>query len=134
MQELEAKNNSEKERTASQIWVDNYLSNTPRFWYDWNYDASWVFRNPNFNVDVTNNYYSKIIVDYDPSGRYKEISCPVFIANGKYDFFAVPILWESVVSELSNFSNNIFEKSGHFPMFEEQELFDSKLLKWIAEN
>ena len=134
MKELEGKNNSGTERTASQIWVDNYLSLTPKFWYDWNYDAAWIFENSNINVDVTNNYYGKIINEYDPTSQYKEIKCPVFIANGKYDFWAVPILWESVVSELGNFSNNIFEKSGHFPMYEEQELFDSKLLQWIAEN
>jgi proline iminopeptidase len=134
MKELELKNNSGTERTASQIWVDNYLSLTPKFWHDWNYDASWIFKNPNFNVDVTNNYYGKIINEYDPTSRYKEIKCPVFIANGKYDFWAVPILWESVVSEFGNFSNNIFEKSGHFPMYEEQELFDNIFLKWIAEN
>ena len=134
LKELEVKNNAQTERTPAQIWVDNYLSNTPKFWYDWNYDATWVFGNPNFNVNVTNNYYGKIVGEFDPSSRYKEIKCPVFIANGKYDFFAVPILWESVVGELGNFSNNIFEKSGHFPMYEEQELFDSKLLKWIAEN
>ncbi len=133
-EELKVKRDSETERTPSQRWVDNYLSLTPRFWYDYNYDATWIFENDNFNVDVTNNYYGKIINEYDPSSRYGEIKCPVFIANGKYDFFAVPILWESVVSELGNFSNNIFEKSGHFPMFEEQELFDSKLLKWITEN
>ena len=133
-EELKVKRDSETERTPSQRWVDNYLSQTPRFWYDYNYDATWIFENDNFNVDVTNNYYGKIINEYDPSSRYGEIKCPVFIANGKYDFFAVPILWESVVSELGNFTNNIFEKSGHFPMFEEQELFDSKLLKWIEEN
>ena len=134
LKELEEKKNSGIERSPSQIWVDNYLSNTPKFWYDWNYDATWVFGNPDFNVDVTNNYYFKIMGEYDPSSRYKEIKCPVFIANGKYDFFAVPILWESIVSELDNFSNNIFEKSSHFAMFEEQELFDSKLLKWMKEN
>ena len=132
MKELEEK--SGIERNPAQIWVDNYLSLTPKFWYDWNYDATWIFKNPNFNADVTNNYYGKIINEYDPSSRYKEIKCPVFIANGKYDFFAVPTLWEPVVSNLGNFSNNIFEKSSHFPMFEEQELFDNKFLKWMKEN
>ena len=134
MKKLEVKNSSETERTASQIWIDNYLSLTPKFWYDYSYDASWIFKNSNFNVEVTNNFYGKIINEYDPTSRYQDIKCPVFLANGKYDFWAVPMLWESVVSELGNFSNNIFEKSGHFPMYEEQELFDSKLLKWIAEN
>ncbi len=132
--ELEVKSNSGTERTPTQIWVDNYISLTPKFWYDWNYDASWIFENANFNMDVVNDYYGKIMQEYDPSSRYVEIKCPVFIANGKYDFWAVPTLWAPVVSKLGNFSNNIFEKSSHWAMFEEQELFDSKLLKWIAEN
>jgi proline iminopeptidase len=134
VKELEVKSNSGTERTPTQIWVDNYISLTPKFWYDWNYDATWIFENANFNMDVVNDYYGKIMQEYDPSSRYVEIKCPVFIANGKYDFWAVPTLWAPVVSKLGNFSNNIFEKSSHWAMFEEQELFDSKLLKWIAEN
>jgi len=134
VKELEVKSNSGTERTPTQIWVDNYISLTPKFWYDWNYDATWIFENANFNMDVVNDYYGKIMQEYDPSSRYVEIKCPVFIANGKYDFWAVPTLWATVVSKLGNFSNNIFEKSSHWAMFEEQELFDSKLLKWITEN
>ena len=134
LKELEAKNNSETERTPTQVWIDNYLSLTPKFWYDWNYDAAWIFKNVNYNVDVLNNYYGKIISDYDHSSRYNEIKCPVFLANGICDFWVVPTLWESVENNIPYLSNNIFEKSGHWPMFEEQELFDSKLLKWIAEN
>ena len=135
MKELEVKNNSGTERTPLQIWVDNYISLTPKFWYDWNYDANWIFDNTKgINMDVVNDYYGKIMKEYDPSSRYIEIKCPVFIANGKYDFWAVPTLWESVENTFSNLSNNIFEKSSHWAMFEEQELFDSKLLKWIAEN
>ena len=133
-QKLKEKNLTDTERSPSQVWVDSYLSNTPKFWYDWDYDASWIFGNADFNVDVTNNYYGKIIKEYDPSSRYEEIKCPVLIVNGKYDFFAVPMLWESIVSELDNFSHVILEKSSHFPMFEEQELFDSELIKWIDEN
>jgi proline iminopeptidase len=132
--ELEVKSNSGTERTPTQIFVDNYISLTPKFWYDWNYDATWIFENTKVNMDVVNDYYGKIMKEYDPSSRYKEIKCPVFIANGKYDFWAVPILWDSVVVNSDYFSNNIFEKSSHWAMFEEQELFDSKLLKWIAEN
>jgi proline iminopeptidase len=134
VKELEVKSNSGTERTPTQIWVDNYISLTPKFWFDWNYDAAWIFKNANYNIDVVNNYYGKIMQEYDPSSRYKEIKCPVFLANGKYDFWAVPILWESVEDKFHNSSNNVFEKSGHWPMYEEQELFDNKFLKWFAEN
>ena len=131
LKKLEEINNSGSERTPKQIWVDNYLSMTAKFWYDFNTDASWIFDDVYFNMDAIDNYYGKLMINYDPSPRYNQIKCPVFIANGKYDFWAVPTLWESVTKDLENFSNNIFEKSGHFPMLEEQELFDEKLLKWI---
>lgn len=85
-------------------------------------------------MDVVNNYYGKIVSEYDPFNRYSEIKCPVFIANGKYYFWVIPILWESVENKFPNLSNNIFEKSGHWPMFEEKEIFDSKFLKFIKEN
>lgn len=132
--ELEVKSNSGTERNPTQIWVDLYISFTPKFWYDWNYDATWIFENANYNMDVVNDYYGKIMKEYNPSSRYIEIKCPVFIVNGKYDFWVVPTLWAPVVSKFGNFSNNIFEKSSHWPMFEEQELFDNKLLKWIKVN
>jgi pimeloyl-ACP methyl ester carboxylesterase len=33
---------------------------------------------------------------------------------------------------IPDLSYNLFEKSGHFPMVEEQELFDQKLVEWIG--
>jgi hypothetical protein len=41
-------------------------------------------------------------------------------------------LWDDRKHVVSNLSYNLFEKSGHFPMVEEQELFDKKLLEWIS--
>jgi proline iminopeptidase len=135
MRKLEDKKNSGIERTPLQIYIDNYIANTAKYWYDWNYDAIWIFDNAKgHNSDVLNNYMGKIINEYDPSNKYGEIKCPVFVAIGKYDFGTFPILWESVVANLDNWTLNIFEKSSHFPMFEEQELFDSKFLEWVTKK
>lgn len=133
--EFEEKNMSGAERTPTQKWIDNYISLTPKFWYDWNYDANWIFENTKgINMDVVNDYYGKIMMEYDPSSRYSNIKCPVFIVNGKYDFWAVPILWESVENKIPNLLSIIFEKSSHWPMFEEQELFDEKIINWLKDN
>jgi pimeloyl-ACP methyl ester carboxylesterase len=40
-------------------------------------------------------------------------------------------LWDDRKGILPNLSYNLFEKSGHFPMVEERELFDKRLVEWI---
>jgi pimeloyl-ACP methyl ester carboxylesterase len=53
------------------------------------------------------------------------------VANGRYDYEVAPQLWEAVKDKLPNLTYNLFEKSGHYPMLEEQELFDLKLIDWL---
>jgi len=40
-------------------------------------------------------------------------------------------LWDDYKDKLPNLSYNLFEKSGHYPQLEEQDLFDKKLIAWI---
>ena len=63
-----------------------------------------------------------------------KIITPVFLALGKYDFVCPFYLWDSDKDRLPNLSYNLFEKSGHFPMLEEQELFDKKLTDWVKSH
>jgi pimeloyl-ACP methyl ester carboxylesterase len=37
-------------------------------------------------------------------------------------------------NSIPNFSYNLFEKSGHYPMFEEPGLFDRKLFGWMKQK
>jgi len=71
------------------------------------------------------------MADYDPMPGFPEITAPVFPANGRYDYWVPPKLWEAEKDKLPNLTYHLFEKSGHWPMWEEQELFDSMLIDWL---
>ena len=43
----------------------------------------------------------------------------------------ISFVWDDRREMIQDLSYNLFERSGHFPMVEEQELFDQKLVEWI---
>lgn len=43
-------------------------------------------------------------------------------------------LWDSLRPKFKNLTVRIFEKSAHSPQYEEAELFDAELLKWLEET
>lgn len=55
----------------------------------------------------------------------------VFLAVGRYDYGILYCLWDDEKDKLPKLCYNMFKKSGHYPMFEEQALFDKKLIDWI---
>jgi proline iminopeptidase len=70
------------------------------------------------------------MVDYDIA-KGQSVDTPVFLAIGRDDYQVPYSLWDNERTKLPRLSYNLFEKSGHYPMLEEQELFDKKLLEWI---
>jgi pimeloyl-ACP methyl ester carboxylesterase len=83
--------------------------------------------------DVFLHFQLSILNDYDII-EGPTISTPVFLALGRYDYVSPYILWDDRKSVLPNLSYNLFHKSAHFPMVEEQELFDKKLIEWISSH
>ena len=48
-----------------------------------------------------------------------------------FDSAAVPTAWHKFKDLLPNHTYRAFEKSGHYPHFEEQARFDATLLEWL---
>lgn len=82
--------------------------------------------------DVYLHYQLTILRHYDIAEERERIAIPIFLALGRYDYVAPYMLWEERRGALPSLSFNLFYRSGHFPMFEEQELFDEKLIEWIS--
>jgi hypothetical protein len=43
-------------------------------------------------------------------------------------------LWEEPRQKLADLTYNLFERSGHYPMLEEQATFDANLIEWLQER
>ena len=111
--------------------VKTYMKFTPKIFYNPTYDLSWIYEvvEPDKNVNLFS-----IFRNYDIANRPGQITTPVFLGLGRYDYLCPYLLWDDRKDFLPNLSYNLFEKSGHFPMVEEQELFDKKLIEWVKDH
>jgi proline iminopeptidase len=120
--------------TPFRQWALQYISSSPIYWYDPNYDCSWLWEGLDGNMDIINHFFGVLLNKYDSLQNLDQLKAPVFIAMGRYDY-AVPYnSWDDVKDKFKSFSHNVFEKSGHYPMLEEPELFDKKLIDWIKSH
>jgi proline iminopeptidase len=110
--------------------IFEYVTNAPRYFHDPTYDPAWLLEGAYWNVKAWNHLFTVIMVDYDIA-KGQSVDTPVFLAIGRDDYQVPYSLWDNERTKLPRLSYNLFEKSGHYPMLEEQELFDKKLLEWI---
>jgi proline iminopeptidase len=112
-------------------WVMQYVRDRAICWANPTYDSYWLWLGKGASMDFEHQYYSVLTADYDPSPSFGEIATPVFLAIGRYDYWVPHKLWDGMKDKLPNLSYHLFLKSGHWPMMEEQELFDQKLIDWL---
>lgn len=113
--------------------VTTYIAMTPKLLFDPRGDLSSIVNAFDNDRAVFLHYQTSILKDYDII-KGPPISTPVFLALGRYDYISPYLLWDDRKDVLPNLSYNLFEKSGHFPMVEEQELFDRKLIEWLKSH
>lgn len=114
--------------------VKTYIAMTPKLLYDPKGDLSNIVDAFENDKDVFLHYQLVILKDYDIAKRPGQVETPVFLAIGRYDYVSPYYLWDDRKDTLPNLSYNLFEKSGHFPMVEERDLFDTRLMEWIKRH
>ena len=117
--------------TSSDAAIADYLRATPRYWYDPTYDAAWLFEGTFYPVAGVNHLLASIMTGYSfptPS----EIAAPIFLALGRHDYVVPPVLWDDLRGQYDTMVEAVFDRSGHLPHLEEQDLFDERILEWLA--
>lgn len=107
-----------------------YILDGPKCWYNYNFDTTPLLKDTYWNMGVWNHIFNDLMSNYD-LGQGKPIEVPVFLSIGKYDYLGPYIAWDDQKEKIPNLSYNLFEHSGHYPFFEEEELFRSKVIAWI---
>jgi proline iminopeptidase len=117
--------------SGDQSFVARLLSFGPRIWYDANFDASKLWEGVEVNYVGAGIIWGSMFADYNVANALKAISCPIFLALGRYDYFNPPHLWEKYRYHASDLTVRIFEKSAHTPQLEESNNFDEELMRWL---
>jgi len=112
----------------------SYCAAGPRYWYDPGFDCAPLASDMKVKLEATGHIFGTMIPDLDPTPHFPEVTCPVFLAQGTYDFSVPHALWEGLPETFPNATYVEFDRSGHYPMYEEQERFDSALFAWMERN
>jgi len=119
--------------SASEVWIKGYVARGPKFWFNPAYDCSWILKGSEINRRLLNKFGS-IFKEYTINNLSGKIDTPVFLALGRYDYVCPYVIWEGENDKIPNLYYKLFEKSGHWPMLEEQEVFDVELIGWLEKH
>jgi proline iminopeptidase len=119
--------------SPAQYEIENYCLMSPKFWYDPEYDAHWLWQDMTLNTDILNHLYSGVFNDYYMFREERKVPAPTFVALGRYDYIDPHTLWNGH-DNIKDLTIKIFERSGHTPQLEEPEMFNKEILRWLGNN
>ncbi|MBK9389490.1 MAG: alpha/beta hydrolase [Bacteroidetes bacterium] len=117
--------------SAAQFEIENYCLMCPKYWYDPNYDAHWLWEDMTLNTDLLYHIYSSVFNDYYMFREERKVPAPTFVALGRYDYIDPPTLWYGH-DDIKDLTIKIFDRSGHTPQLEEPEQFNNEILMWLG--
>jgi len=118
--------------TEGEAFIARYVADGPRRLYDMHYDASWMWKDIVLhNMKGFTHIMREVLPTYDVLAGLGELQVPVFLAVGRHDYGIPPHLWDDVRHCFTDLTYLVFEHSGHHPMLEEPERFDSEVIAWV---
>lgn len=120
-------------KSESDNFVARYVAEGPRYWYDPEYNGSWLWRDVPVNLPQLT-AFKQFFVDYDFDTRLDALQMPILAVVGQFDYIVPPSMWERRSTSPSNLTLKYFNKSAHTPQLEEPEVFTKALLDWMDRN
>jgi len=91
-----------------------------------------AFEDVIFNAQAFNRASFQCLPHYDVRGRLSEIDVPALVLGGRADWMMPPPhSVEPLYAALPRAEMNIFERSGHFPFIEENDVFAEVVTEWL---
>ena len=104
-------------------FVRFYLTNGPRFWYDPDFDSSYLWEGLSYYQEAIQHIFTNVFNGFNVTRQLCDIKCPVLLISCLYDFVCPPSLWDSYRDQFQKFTYHLFVDCGHNPMVEKPEKF-----------
>ena len=116
---------------ASQRWIREYVyRDAPRYWHIPDFDCTELW-NGIILSKLLVRLFTDILPETDVLKGLEKINEPIFLAAGVSDYDCCPWLWKEISNPPKNFTVSIFDNSGHWPHYEEPQLFDTRIKEWL---
>jgi proline iminopeptidase len=117
---------------SPEAFVARYVADGPRYWYDADYDAAWLWDGVPMDM-ASISAFQDLFTDYQARWDPTRLRAPVLVVTGRHDYVVPPTLWEKVIPGLPQVTYHRFEQSGHTPQLEEPKHFDEVLVRWLSD-
>lgn len=108
----------------SYIWRDG-----SRYWHQPAFDCTPLWEGIIVD-DVLNHFFADILPKVDVRKGLETIAVPTFLAAGLSDFDCCPWDWLKIGKLPQKLTVSLFSNSGHYPNYEEEKLFDERIISW----
>jgi proline iminopeptidase len=119
-----------KNLSPEQADIETYVLMGPKYWYDANYDARWLWNGMTIHSDLLHYLYDKIFSEYYMFKSSRQVPAPAFVALGKYDYVDPYTLWDDL-RDIPGLTIRLFDNCGHTPQLEQSNVFDQEVVRWI---
>ncbi len=107
---------------------------TPMRFFEARLDTAPLFADSVVNLTLLQHLMGTLTPDWDVTAAAADLTVPMLLALGRYDYTTPHVLWEPVVGLLPDVTARRFEESGHHPFFEEPDLFVDVVTQWMADT
>ena len=107
---------------------------TPMRFFEARLDTAPLFADSVVNLTLLQHLMGTLTPDWDVTAAAADLTVPMLLALGRYDYTTPHVLWEPVVGLLPDVTARRFEESGHHPFFEEPDLFVDVVTEWMADD
>ena len=109
------------------------LAFAARSWFDPAFDAAPLWDGVVNDMAVIDHLWGATFRDIDITAGLAALDIPVLLALGRLDFLVAPhFAWEPCRAAFRDLTVRVFDRSAHCPQFEEADLFDAELLRFLA--
>ena len=120
--------------TAADRWVREYIyRDAPRYWHIPDFDCTELWKGIALDKLLVR-LFTDILPHVDVLKNLETVEEPVFLAAGVSDFDCCPWVWKDVSNLPKNFTLKLFQQSGHWPHYEESQVFDASVKKWLLQT
>jgi len=112
--------------------TQRYAAFGPRYWYDASFDCAPLYADDEWDVAQLDWFVAQLMPRHRDVAAIAGVRPPTFLAQGVWDFNCPPTSWAETLPAFRDCTYVAFERSGHYPFYEESDIFDTALLDWLA--
>lgn len=117
--------------TSGESFIASYVANGPVYWYDPKFDATPLWADHVVRPEAAVHIFGTLTPGWDIE-RLDPIGVPLFVALGRYDYSVPYVIWEGLDTRLTSATIRRYERSGHYPHWEEPQAFSVDFFAWLG--